>query len=569
MRLNQPLKTKTWRPRQRGQALVPVIFVLLIFTVLALSFAGTTQREISASNNFARQTERSLAGQGAIQYAMAALAQSSNNGATYGVLTPSSNTDANGWMQIGDAYVKIEVIDTGAFLSLNGADKPRLSRLPVFRDNSDLVDAILDWKGQGNEANEQGGAKLDYYLALPTPYNCKEAAFDSVEELLLVKGMSPQILYGSASGTPVDTDQNQGGASGYRVGGAGSYGTRQATPEGGGLPGPPPANGGQNPNQNNPQDNDPDADDPAQFQELFQNSQIPLVELLVPSARERNVSADGKKRININTAKQEQLTEIGLTPEQVQSLVAAKSGNNNNPPGASNGPGGPPPGDPGGGPPAPDRKSRQNGGNPGQGGGGNPGQGGNNPGQGGGDPYGGNNNQGGASGSLTSLADLISVPGFTRRTIQQIADKITFDGLPYRENVVNINTAPAEVLATVPGMDSNALQQILEPRQKGQAFQTIGDLFSLKGIRRVQYQRMLPYLCTKSSSYVVRVQVRMSGQLSVFAVSALVEMTAKGPRLLQWREVPRQPGWTYWQPAPKLPPSGNGQAPVASEEPIS
>jgi type II secretory pathway component PulK len=58
-----------------------------------------------------------------------------------------------------------------------------------------MVAAILDWRESGTTPRN-GGAKDEYYLSLAQPYHCKQAAFDTVEELLLVKGITGSILFG-------------------------------------------------------------------------------------------------------------------------------------------------------------------------------------------------------------------------------------------------------------------------------------------------------------------------------------------------------------------------------------
>jgi type II secretory pathway component PulK len=153
---------------------------------------------------------------------------------------------------------------------------------------------------------------------------------------------------------------------------------------------------------------------------------------------------------------------------------------------------------------------------------------------------------GGASQVFSSIGTLLEVPGFTRPVMQQIADRITVSDAPYRDWVVNINTAPSEVLATVPGMQRSVLDAIVQYRQGGQAFQTLGDLFSIQSITRTQYESVLARLATKSSTYIVNIKVRTPGQQDVYAVSALVELDPTGPVVLQWREVPRSPGWATW-----------------------
>jgi general secretion pathway protein K len=53
----------------------------------------------------------------------------------------------------------------------------------------------MDWREKG-DLRRLNGAKSDYYLSLPNPYKAKNADFDTLEELLLVKGVTRELLYG-------------------------------------------------------------------------------------------------------------------------------------------------------------------------------------------------------------------------------------------------------------------------------------------------------------------------------------------------------------------------------------
>lgn len=57
-----------------------------------------------------------------------------------------------------------------------------------------IVDSILDWRDKDN-LHRLNGAEDDYYKSLPRPYECKDGDFDSVEELLMVRGVTPEIFY--------------------------------------------------------------------------------------------------------------------------------------------------------------------------------------------------------------------------------------------------------------------------------------------------------------------------------------------------------------------------------------
>lgn len=59
-------------------------------------------------------------------------------------------------------------------------------------DAESITDAILDWIDK-DELHHVNGAESPYYKTLPDPYSSKNANFDSVEELLLIKGVTPLI----------------------------------------------------------------------------------------------------------------------------------------------------------------------------------------------------------------------------------------------------------------------------------------------------------------------------------------------------------------------------------------
>jgi hypothetical protein len=76
---------------------------------------------------------------------------------------------------------------------------------------STIEDSILDWCNQ-NSTSGLSGAKDNYYATLNPPYYCKDGPIDDLSELLLIKGMSPEIYFGSnASNHPVSAYQQHGG----------------------------------------------------------------------------------------------------------------------------------------------------------------------------------------------------------------------------------------------------------------------------------------------------------------------------------------------------------------------
>jgi Type II secretion system (T2SS), protein K len=97
-----------------------------------------------------------------------------------------------------------------------GAGRTLLMALPGMTE--DIADAILDWLDTDDEPREFG-AEVDYYSGLTPPYGCKNGPVDTVEELLLVRGVTPQLLFGADINRNGQLDQhemleeNNGGAS--------------------------------------------------------------------------------------------------------------------------------------------------------------------------------------------------------------------------------------------------------------------------------------------------------------------------------------------------------------------
>ncbi|MHC4779485.1 MAG: type II secretion system minor pseudopilin, partial [Planctomycetota bacterium] len=84
--------------------------------------------------------------------------------------------------------------DECAKVNLNTAPVEVLKELPGMSDA--LAEAIVDWRDEDDEVTGEGGAESDHYMRLDPPYEVKNAPFDTVEELLLVKDFTTEVLYG-------------------------------------------------------------------------------------------------------------------------------------------------------------------------------------------------------------------------------------------------------------------------------------------------------------------------------------------------------------------------------------
>ena len=95
---------------------------------------------------------------------------------------------------VGNAIYLYGASDEEGRLNINKLDQQMLQRLPNL--TSDIVAAILDWRDENDIVDHLDGAETEYYKGLENGYECKDADFSVPEELLLVRGITPEIYSG-------------------------------------------------------------------------------------------------------------------------------------------------------------------------------------------------------------------------------------------------------------------------------------------------------------------------------------------------------------------------------------
>jgi competence ComEA-like helix-hairpin-helix protein len=89
--------------------------------------------------------------------------------------------------------------DEESRLNLNNAAPDILTKLDGM--TSDLAAAIIDWR-DSDDVVSPGGAEKEYYASLSPPYLPRNGAFETIRELLMVRGVTTKLLFGD------DVNQN-------------------------------------------------------------------------------------------------------------------------------------------------------------------------------------------------------------------------------------------------------------------------------------------------------------------------------------------------------------------------
>jgi type II secretory pathway component PulK len=192
--------------RRRGAIFIMAMGIIVILGGLLIVFAQDIRSQAMASANRLAYDQADAVEQGAEQWMLAQCEEYTSD-----AVTLCNDVPAEG-VPIGQGYFWVirpnqdtnqnhdfGIVDESGKLNLNSASSEELQMLPNMQQN--VADAIVDWRTPEQTATGDG-AKSGTYEGLPEPYDCKDAPFETVDELRLVYGMTPQILYG------LDTNRN-------------------------------------------------------------------------------------------------------------------------------------------------------------------------------------------------------------------------------------------------------------------------------------------------------------------------------------------------------------------------
>jgi general secretion pathway protein K len=203
---------KYLKPGERGIALILVLWVLTLLNVLVLEFCFSMRTETNITRNFKEGTQLYFYAQGGIQRAAAEVIYRSDPAIHNRRQNPeqpegSPEIEAE-WKVDGTPYAvafqsgeaQVRVRSESGRISLNNAPDALLRKVmkyfvEVGEERDVIIDSILDWR-DADDLHRLNGAENDYYRSLPEPYDCKNAFFDTVEEMMLVRGVTPELFFG-------------------------------------------------------------------------------------------------------------------------------------------------------------------------------------------------------------------------------------------------------------------------------------------------------------------------------------------------------------------------------------
>jgi len=205
--------------RENGIALVFVLWILVLLTAIAAEFAYSMRTEVNITRNFKEATQAHYIAQAGVTRTVVELirhtaltkhqeyADEVGSSRVWRVNAPIAP------QPFGAGEFSVHIENAAGLIDLNTAGENLLRLMADTLDIDDrekavIVDSILDWR-DSDDFHRLHGAENQYYQSLPNPYACKNGAFDSVQELLLVRGMRPELFYKGLKSIVIITPENK------------------------------------------------------------------------------------------------------------------------------------------------------------------------------------------------------------------------------------------------------------------------------------------------------------------------------------------------------------------------
>jgi len=227
-----------WKPRcQRvssrrdGALLLIVLVTIVVLSLSAYTFTTLMQTEEEATRLMTLRLQTKYLADSGLDYTRMYLANSDatirenggrwNNEERFRGIPVAADVDGGG--RVGYFSVvtydidtdglaagsRFGLVDESSKINLNtlvfsdalqeGSAREILMTLPEMTE--EIADAILDWLDSDDDTRDFG-VETDYYQGLSPAYAAKNGPMDSLDELLLIPGITPQLLFG------LDTNRN-------------------------------------------------------------------------------------------------------------------------------------------------------------------------------------------------------------------------------------------------------------------------------------------------------------------------------------------------------------------------
>jgi len=203
-----------------GIALIIVMIVIIVLGIMAGGFAYSMKVETTLARRANADPDLEWLGRSGVELARYILAQpvpnepfdalnqkwaggpgsyTANNLPLGGVPDPLSQISLEN-NQLGGGHFSIKITDLERKANVNLADQGLLQQALFLvgvdpSSMSTIIDSVLDWRDPDDNPHING-TESEYYLKQDPPYVAKNGPIDDLSELLLIRGITPEMYWG-------------------------------------------------------------------------------------------------------------------------------------------------------------------------------------------------------------------------------------------------------------------------------------------------------------------------------------------------------------------------------------
>jgi len=186
-----------------GVVLIALLWIFIALSAIVLSFARESHVEVAAARN-SQSLEKAyyVARAGISETIYRLLSEQLAPQTQQTAVQDEPDALALGRVEgkFGDGNYIVNLQDESGKIDLNTVSEEQLRELVLATGIPDLdadiiTDSIMDWR-DSDEILRANGAEDDYYQALNPSYSAKNGRIDTTEEILLIRGMTPEYFYG-------------------------------------------------------------------------------------------------------------------------------------------------------------------------------------------------------------------------------------------------------------------------------------------------------------------------------------------------------------------------------------
>ena len=186
-------RTASWRSPQRGMILIALLWILAALSMLALNLSSTVRGELNVALASLQGEKAYFFARGGLEAALYQLVYPSADPEKQKARFPYRDGMNHFWITSDDWLCHVAVQDEAGKIDLNFANEVVLKRLlqntGIEEQQAEaMVESILRWREGSQDARDSGA---------PHAPGGKRHLFSSLEQLLLVDGISREVMYGS------------------------------------------------------------------------------------------------------------------------------------------------------------------------------------------------------------------------------------------------------------------------------------------------------------------------------------------------------------------------------------